>query len=123
MKKFKVRNLILILTIIGVICCISNINYATTGDVNSLIQNITQLPSNNEGQSNNINDANNTVQNITSITNTNTNTKTNTSNNTNRTTNTTLPKTGVNDTIMWVLIGVSAVAAIYTYKKVRDYNV
>ena len=42
---------------------------------------------------------------------------------TTNTTNTTLPKTGVDDTIMWVLIGVCGLAAVYTYKKVRDYNV
>lgn len=37
--------------------------------------------------------------------------------------NTTLPKTGVNDTAMWITIGVCTIVAIYTYKKVRDYNV
>ena len=41
----------------------------------------------------------------------------------NQTGNTTLPKTGANDTIMWVLIGACTIAAVYTYKKVRDYNV
>ncbi|MCI8519372.1 MAG: LPXTG cell wall anchor domain-containing protein [Clostridia bacterium] len=41
----------------------------------------------------------------------------------NQTGNTTLPKTGANDTIMWVLLGACTIAAVYTYKKVRDYNV
>ncbi len=36
---------------------------------------------------------------------------------------TSLPKTGANDTAMWVLIAACVGLAIYTYKKVRDYNV
>ena len=38
-------------------------------------------------------------------------------------TNKTLPKTGVNDTATWALVAVCVGLAIYTYKKVRDYNV
>ena len=56
-------------------------------------------------------------------TNTNTNTNTNVNTNTEKKNEAELPKTGVDDTMLWVLIGVSVVAAGYTYKKVRDYNV
>ena len=52
--------------------------------------------------------------------------KANTNNNignTNTNKESSLPKTGVNDTAMWVVIGTCVVLAIYTYKKVRDYNV
>ena len=37
--------------------------------------------------------------------------------------NTSLPKTGVNDTAMWVLIGACGLAAIYTYKKVSVFKI
>ncbi len=37
--------------------------------------------------------------------------------------NTKLPQTGANDTIMWVVIGGCVVTAIYTYKKIKEYNV
>ena len=114
MKKVSVRKLMLVIGVFAIICCISTINYAS--DVNDLIQNITELPNNNTPAENtNINTAN-TPANLTPLTTTPTPTN-------NTTGNTILPKTGVNDTIMWVLIGVSAIAAIYTYKKVRDYNV
>ena len=58
--------------------------------------------------------------------NTNTNepaTNTNTNNNINTNKESSLPKTGANDTAMWVVIGTCVVLAIYAYKKVRDYNV
>lgn len=41
----------------------------------------------------------------------------------NANTNTNLPKTGLEDnTMLYIVLGVSAVAAIYAYKKVRDYK-
>lgn len=41
----------------------------------------------------------------------------------NNTGNTNLPETGIEDsTVLYVVLGVSAVAAIYAYKKVRDYK-
>ncbi len=129
MKKVKVRELILGVAIVAILCCISTVNYATTPDVNDLIrdpntvsqdsnkiQNITELPTTNTTNNNNV--ANLTRNNTTNNTNVSQIGKVN-----NTTNNTTLPKTGVDDTMMWILIGVSAIAAIYTYKKVRDYNV
>lgn len=125
MKKVKMREIILGVAIIAILCCMSTVNYASSGNLNDIfgneIHDIQELPTD---QAPTNTPANNIV---TQPTNTNTNTNltpiapTNTSRNTN--TNTTLPKTGVDDTMMWVLIGISAVAAIYTYKKVRDYNV
>lgn len=120
MKKVKMREIILGVAIVAILCCISTVNFASTPDTNDLfkptndneihdIQELPTTPTNNTTVNNIVTEpANNTV---TPIAPTNTNN------------NTTLPKTGVDDTIMWVLIGVSAVAAIYTYKKVRDYNV
>lgn len=110
MKKLKISKIMLIVGIIAVICCISNISNAEPGNSNDIIHEITNLPS----------DGNNMVQDPVD-----TNKPINNIDNTNNvtTTNTTLPKTGVDDTIMWVLIGVCGLAAVYTYKKVRDYNV
>lgn len=46
-------------------------------------------------------------------------------NNTNTTNNTdTLPKTGIGDhTGMYIIMGICVIAAIYAYKKIRDYNI
>jgi len=121
MKKVKMREVILGIAIVAILCCISTVNYAS--NVNDLfkdpneIEDIQQLEpttSANDTKVNNIatQPENNTVESIAPINKT-----------TNTNTNKVLPKTGVDDTMMWVLIGVSAVAAIYTYKKVRDYNV
>ena len=116
MKKSNVRKLILMVVVITALCIVSSVNYAT-GNVNDLIENITEIPSNGNNVANTNTNTNNMVQNITPIGGTNTNTNRNT------TTNTALPQTGVNDTMLWVFIGISVIAAIYTYKKVRDYNV
>ena len=115
MKKNSVKKIMLLVVLMFIVCFISNINYAT-GDYQELLE---QMGLGNE-----------TIQNITRIDETPTTTEnTTTVPTTNETTNettkteTTLPKTGVDDTMLWVLIAVSVVAAGYTYKKVRDYNV
>ena len=104
MKKFNVKMITVFMVVVALICLVSNVNYAT-GDVNELIHDIREVPQ----------EQNNTVERPAEVPTTQ-NTATNIA------TNTVLPKTGVDDTAMWVLIAVSAVAAIYTYKKVRDYN-
>lgn len=124
MKKVNLSKTLVMLVIVTIICCISTINFAGTVDLNQLpngnnILNTADIPR--------IDELNNTTNN-TATNNATVNNTTNVIGNTNRvgnTTNTTgtLPKTGVDDTIMWVLIGASVIAAIYTYKKVRDYNV
>lgn len=110
MKKLKkLEKILLIMAVAICICSISTVNKATgTGDVNEIF-NIQKVENNTVGEP-----ANNEVENINTI---------GVVQNTNTNTNTTLPKTGVNDTAMWVLIGACAIAAIYTYKKVRDYNI
>ena len=118
MKKVILSKTLVMLVIVAIICCISTINFAGTVDLN-------QLPNSNDVPK--IDQINGTTNNATTN-NATTNNTTNVIGNTNRignVTNTTgtLPKTGVDDTIMWVLIGASVIAAIYTYKKVRDYNV
>lgn len=109
MKKFgKLEKVLLMLTLIVLICGISTVNYATS-DVNEImnIREVTgaqgsNVPANTPA-ANNSNVANIRVQ--------------------NQNTNTALPKLGANDTAMWVLIIACAGAAIYTYKKVRDYDI
>lgn len=100
MKKLKsLEKIILILTVIAVICGISSINYAT-GDLNDILKDPDSIPIKpEEGE-------------------TKQETQTPSTN-----PNTSLPKTGANDTGIWVLAGACAVIAVYTYKKVRDYNV
>lgn len=45
-------------------------------------------------------------------------------NNTNTNNTDTLPKTGIGDnTGMYIIMGICVVAAIYAYKKIRDYNI
>lgn len=115
MKKVSIRKIMLIFAVVVAVCLIGTVNYATS-DVNALIENITRLDSNptTETTETQATQDNNQIANLTVLPATNANT-TNTT--------TTLPKTGVDDTMMWFLIAVSAVAAVYTYKKVRDYNV
>ena len=123
MRKVILSKTLVMLVIVAIICCISTINFAGTVDLN-------QLPNGNNISTNDIPkiDQINGTSNNATANNATTNNTTNIIGNTNRTGNTTnttgtLPKTGVDDTIMWVLIGASVIAAIYTYKKVRDCNV
>ena len=92
---------------------------------------VTSLASSNVGNTADIFNIEDRTNNRVGNTNTNTNTNTNqqrnnvstVNTNTNTNTNSTLPKTGVNDTAMWILVVICGVATVYTYKKVRDYNV
>lgn len=104
MKNLKrLEKILLIIITFAVLFSISTVNKAVqTGDPNDLFQDIPQVPDNTQQQQ---------PQNIPTPENTNVNT------------NTSLPGLGANDTAMWVLIAVCTVAAIYTYKKVRDYNI
>ena len=45
MKKLKISKIMLIVGIIAVICCVTNISNAETGNANDLIHDITNLPS------------------------------------------------------------------------------
>ena len=105
MKKIKkLEKIILMLVVIAIICGISTVNKAT-GNVDDILP--TDIP---------------VVKNTTTE-NTSANTIETQNVATNNTASTALPKTGVNDTAMWVLVAGCVVLAIYTYKKVRDYNV
>lgn len=100
----KLEKIILMIITFALLFSISTVNKAVqTGDPNELFNNI---PVKNED-----------TQTIPTAPTQNTNIPTNTN------TNTSIPQLGANDTAMWVLIAVCAVAAVYTYKKVRDYNV
>lgn len=121
MKKNKVSKIMLMIAVVAIICCISGINQATSnlndimGNGDDQISDIPQIPGGNSTQ--NPDNGNNTP--TTPI---GGNTTGNTTRNITANTNTALPKAGANDTLLFGLIAVSAVAAIYTYKKVRDYT-
>lgn len=119
MKKLKsLEKILLIITVIAVICGMSTA-VSATGDLNDLFNNPEPIPEKPV-------DTQKPVE-TTDTNRNNNNSNTNSSNtNTNKNTNknsTTLPKTGVNDTGVWILAGACVIVAIYTYKKVRDYNV
>ncbi len=104
MKKLKsLKKVLLMLIVAAIFCSFATVSKAT-GDVNDLFD----IPKVEEGN-------NPTPTPIPTSTPTPTPQPTNNNNS--------LPKTGVNDTIMWVIIGACVVAAIYTYKKINDYNV
>lgn len=122
MKKSKVSKIILMMVVVGIICCISGINHATS-NLNDIIggedDKINDIPTIPGGSTPNPDEGNNTNTPTTPIGGNNTE---NTTKNITGNTNTTLPKAGANDTLLFGLIAISAVAAIYTYKKVRDYT-
>lgn len=109
MKKNSLIKGILLVTIIAISMLITSNAYAAETIV--LTQN---APANNTAV------ANNTATNNSALT--STLTPTTPVNNTS-TLNQNLPKTGIADnTIVFAVVGVCAVAAIYAYKKVRDYK-
>lgn len=104
MKKIKSLNkIILMLAVVAMICgiCVTS-KASTAGDIDDIFQmqviNTSSTP--------------NTVQSVPTQ-----------SVPAKNTVNNSLPKTGINDTVMWVAIAGCVVLAVYTYKKVRDYNV
>lgn len=118
MKKLNVKKTMLVVALMAIVCVISNVSYAT-GNIDDLLREM-------ESQAGNITVIEDTKpeEPTTNQTEVPTTTTTPTENKVEKTnTNTALPKTGVDDTMLWVLIAVSVVAAGYTYKKVRDYNV
>ena len=127
MKKVKLfKKVLLMLLVFAFICGVSVINKAT-GNVEDLLNdsNVTNIEHVNTSTGDNSTNTANTAQTNTQGTNTQTANIAAVQNNTaNKTTNTTtLPKTGVSDTAMWVLVIACVIAAVYTYKKVRDYNI
>lgn len=101
MKKNSLIKGILLVTIIAVLMLVTNSVYAADAIVLS--------PTDNNANTNSA---------LTS-----TLTPTTPVNNSASTLNSNLPKTGIADnTVVFIVVGVCAVAAIYAYKKVRDYK-
>ncbi len=126
MKKLELlKKVLLMVSVFALISGVSVISKATTGNVEDLLNdpNITNVEHINTAPDQS---TTNTTQN-TAPTNTPANNagSANIAAVQNNTTNTTptLPKTGVSDTAMWLLLAACVIAAIYTYKKVRDYNI
>ena len=111
MKRNSLIKGILLVTIVAVLMLITNSVYASDAIVLS--------PTNNSATDNSAT-TNNSATNNSALT--STLTPTTPVNNTS-TLNSNLPKTGIADnTIVFIVVGVCAVAAIYAYKKVRDYK-
>lgn len=111
MKKNSLIKGILLVTIIAVLMLVTNSVYAADAIVLSPTDN--NAATNNSAVDNNAN---------TNSALTSTLTPTTPVNNTS-TLNSNLPKTGIADnTVVFIVVGVCAVAAIYAYKKVRDYK-
>lgn len=107
MKRNSLIKGILLVTIVAILMLITNSVYAADTIVLS--------PTDNNTATNNSAVANNSAL-------TSTLTPTTPENNTS-TLNSNLPKTGIADnTVVFIVVGVCAVAAIYAYKKVRDYK-
>lgn len=107
MKRNSLIKGILLVTIVAILMLITNSVYAADTIVLS--------PTDNNTATDNSAVANNSAL-------TSTLTPTTPVNNTS-TLNSNLPKTGIADnTIVFIVVGVCAVAAIYAYKKVRDYK-
>ena len=112
MKKNSLIKGILLVTIIAIFMLITNSVYAADAIVLS--------PTDNNTATGNSAVDNNSATNNSALT--STLTPTTPVNNTS-TLNSNLPKTGIADnTVVFIVVGVCAVAAIYAYKKVRDYK-
>lgn len=112
MKKNSLIKGILLVTIIAIFMLITNSVYAADAIVLS--------PTDNNTAIGNSAVDNNSATNNSALT--STLTPTTPVNNTS-TLNSNLPKTGIADnTVVFIVVGVCAVAAIYAYKKVRDYK-
>lgn len=114
MKRNSLIKGILLVTIVAILMLVTNSVYASETIV--LTQN---TPANNAATDNSAT-TNNSATNNSALT--STLTPTTPVNNTS-TLNSNLPKTGIADnTVVFIVLGVCAVAAIYAYKKVRDYK-
>lgn len=108
MKRNSLIKGILLVTIVAILMLITNSVYAADTIVLS--------PTDNNTATDNSAVANNSAL-------TSTLTPTTPVNNSASTLNSNLPKTGIADnTVVFIVVGVCAVAAIYAYKKVRDYK-
>lgn len=116
MRKNSLIKGILLVTVIAILMMVSNSVFATSSPI---ILN----PTNDASNEATINDtANNSATNNSALSSTLTPTTNNANKNTN-TLNQNLPKTGIADnTVVFIAIGACIVAAVYAYKKVRDYK-
>lgn len=124
MKKILSASLLTIVVALGVVFGLATqVNAEDTITPNTIanntIQNTNIINSSVNNTNTNTTNTNITPTNIISSSNTTNNTITNTS----TYNNTTLPKTGAEDyTIVFAIIGICAVAAVYAYKKMSDYR-
>lgn len=117
MKKSSLIKGILLVTVMAILMMVSNNVFATSSP-------ITLNPTNDasNGAATNNSATNNSATNNSALSSTLTPTTNNANKNTN-TLNQNLPKTGIADnTVVFIAIGACIFAAVYAYKKVRDYK-
>lgn len=122
MKRTNILKLITIIAVVALIIGASQLSYAA--------QNITTIEkSGGNGTNNTVNTVNNTENNTTnntsnSIANNATNNVTNNNSTIPVNNSTALPDAGAESSIgLFVLIGLATVSAVYTYIKVKEYNI
>ena len=114
MRRNSLIKGILLVTIVAILMLVTNSVYAADAIVLSPDNSATGNSATNNSATNNSATNNSAL--------TSTLTPTTPVNNTS-TLNSNLPKTGIADnTVVFIVVGVCAVAAIYAYKKVRDYK-
>lgn len=125
MSKIKTKELIIcLISIIFLILTLVTDVFASDlnsllGDGNNSSLNYSDIPSidnNTNNTTNNLNNTNNTTNNLN-----NTNSNRNNNTNSNRNNTTTIPNTGVDYSVVFI-IAICGISAIYAYKKIRDYN-
>ena len=120
MKKLS-KVILIFVVMIGILWMQSQVQASIVIDGNNTTtttgNNTTTTTGNNTTTStgNNITTNNTTANNTTTTNNTTTNRVNNITN--------TLPKTGIEDSPVAIIMIVGAISAIYAYKKIRDYNV
>lgn len=116
MSNIKTKELIIcLIAIIALVLTITTNVFATTPDINALVQDANnnsnesfqQIPDNTDNTNN---PASTTINN-----------NTNNANNTDNTTKT-IPYTGIDYSVV-LIIAICGISAVYAYKKIRDYNV
>lgn len=117
MKKFKLVNIILVMVISLSILLFAKETLAATDLTNTI------TGGNNSTTSNIQTITGNNTTNTLNTTNTTTNNAVLTTNNTSSYNNTSLPKTGIEDSVLAViLVIVLGISAVYAYKKIQDYR-
>ena len=122
MKKSSLIKGILLVTVMAILMMVSNNVFATSSPITLNPTNDASNGAATNNSATNNSATNNSATNNSALSSTLTPTTNNANKNTN-TLNQNLPKTGIADnTVVFIAIGACIFAAVYAYKKVRDYK-